>query len=202
MEVKIYREEENTNLILNETELAEYNVLVKELGISEPENNVTPNVYICMNTAVSKQLKALCPVSVSAENYTRSTIPLEVLKVYKFAKDNNMFDGYEVWYDDVSIDPLLIGWKWTSEEAKAKGYTWQKNRYLIARWGDCAMELPELCKLGYERIKKSLVEKAILSIEKCNSVIKNPDVFVSKILANDTNDMKIDLNTDGSGLIF
>lgn len=142
MEVKIYREKENENLILDEQQLLEYNKLAEELGLNSSqcfENNSVPNVYICMNTAVQKQLNALCPMIVPAETYTRTTIPLEVLKVYKFAKDNNMFDGFTVWFDDISPDPLLVGWKWMDSEAKDKGYTWRKNNYLIARWGDCAI---------------------------------------------------------------
>lgn len=198
MEVKIYREKENESLIINESELSEYNSLMAELGLKESKTENVPNVYMCLNFAMKKQLNAICPVSVNIENYTRSTIPLEVLKVYKFAKENSMFDGFEVWYDDISPDPMLMGWSWMSEEDKEKGYSWRKNIYLIARWGDCALEINELCALGFNRIKQQLCDKAFSAIEKCNSIMKNPDVYVNKILSNNASDMQIDLNTSNS----
>jgi hypothetical protein len=204
MEVKIYREPENEALILDEVQLAEYNDLALELGFTTTQNveeqNV-PNVYISLNLAMEKQLKAICPVKVDADKYTKSTIPLEVLKVYKFAKDNKMFDGFHIWYNDVDPDPMLIGWNWKSESDKEKGYTWSVNRFLIARWGDCALELPELLELGFQKMKQELLDKATAAIDKCNSVLTNPDLHVRKILSN-TMDSDISLNINSSGTIY
>lgn len=204
MEVKIYREPENESLILDENQLAEYNDLALELGFatqSNVEEQNVPNIYVSLNNAMEKQLKAVCPVKVDADQYTKSTIPLEVLKVYKFAKDNKMFDGFHIWYNDVDPDPLLIGWNWQSELAKEKNYTWQVNRFLIARWGDCALELSELLDLGFNKMKQELIDKAKSSIDKCNSVINNPDLYVRQILSN-TTDTDITLNIQSSGTIY
>jgi hypothetical protein len=204
MEVKIYREPENEALILDEVQLAEYNDLALELGFATAQNaqeqNV-PNVYISLNNAMEKQLKAVCPIKVDADKYTKSTIPLEVLKVYKFAKDNKMFDGFHIWYNDVEPDPMLIGWNWRSESDKKNGYSWNLNRFLIARWGDCALELPELLELGFQKMKQELVDKAQSAIDKCNSVISNPDLHVRKILSN-TMESDISLNITSSGTIY
>jgi hypothetical protein len=204
MEVKIYREPENEALILDEVQLAEYNDLASELGFATTQNveeqNV-PNIYISLNTAMEKQLKAICPVKVDADKYNKSTIPLEVLKVYKFAKDNKMFDGFHIWYNDVDPDPMLIGWNWRSESDKEKGYTWCINRFLIARWGDCALELPELLELGFQKMKQELLDKAQSAIDKCNAVLSNPDLHVRKILSN-TMDNDISLNINSSGTIY
>jgi len=204
MEVKIYREPENEALILDEVQLAEYNDLALELGFTTQENakeqNV-PNIYVSLNNAMEKQLKAVCPVKVDAEHYSKSTIPLEVLKVYKFAKDNKMFDGFHIWYNDVDPDPMLIGWNWRSATDKEKGYTWNLNRFLIARWGDCSLELPELLELGFQKMKQELTDKAQSAIDKCNAVISNPDLHVRKILSN-TMDSDISLNINSSGTIY
>jgi hypothetical protein len=205
MEVKIYREPENEALILDEVQLAEYNDLALELGFatkSDVEEQNVPNVYVSLNNAMEKQLKAVCPMKVDADKYNKSTIPLEVLKVYKFAKDNKMFDGFHIWYNDVDPDPMLIGWNWRSAEDKEKGYTWNLNRFLIARWGDCALELPELLDLGFQKMKQELVDKAQSAIDKCNSVMSNPDVYVRKILSNTDNDISISLNIPSSGTIY
>lgn len=204
MEVKIYREPENESLILDEVELAEYNDLALELGFTTTENveqqNV-PNVYISLNTAMEKQLKAICPMKVDADKYNKSTIPLEVLKVYKFAKDNKMFDGFHIWYNDVDPDPMLIGWNWKSESDKKNNYTWCIDRFLIARWGDCALELPQLLELGFNKMKQEVMDKAQSAIDVCNSVLSNPDIHVRKILSNTTNG-DISLNIASSGTIY
>lgn len=204
MEVKIYRERENESLILDEVQLAEYNSIALELGLATHENveaeNV-PNVYISLNTAMQKQLKAICPMKVDAAEYKKSTIPLEVLKVYKFCKDNNMFDGYHIWYNDIDPDPMLIGWNWQSEKDKEMNYTWCINRFLIARWGDCALELPELLELGFQKMKQEVLDKAQSAIDKCNAVLSNPDLHVRKILSN-TTDSDITLNINSSGTIY
>ena len=201
MEVKIYRESENESLIINDSDLAKYNELALELGLTTKENveqKNCPVVYPILNDAMQRQLKALCPSNVTIEKYTRSTIPLEILQVYKFCKENNMFDEVKVWFDDKQLDPLVIGYNWPTEESKNKGYNWQKNKYLIARWGDCAKEIPELLNDGFERIKIELQEKAIVAQEKCNSVLNNLDVYTRKIVNGQSSDMNIDLNTEGS----
>lgn len=198
MEVKIYREPENQELILDETKLAEYNALIEELGIATPsEKKKTPNVYQYLNNVITKQLHALCPMYIAVEKYTKSTIPLDVLKVLQYCKSQEMFDGYQIWWDDTAPDPLLIGWKWMSEEDKVKKYNWRSDKYLIARWGDCAMEIPELAEKGFERIKKELTDKAILGIEQVNSMINNPDTYVRKILNDESIQIDISLSADG-----
>lgn len=204
MEVKIYREPENEALILDEEQLAEYNELALELGFTTTQNveeqNV-PNIYVSLNLAMEKQLKAVCPMKVDADKYNKSTIPLEVLKVYKFAKDNKMFDGFHIWYNDVDPDPMLIGWNWQSETDKNNGYDWRVNRFLIARWGDCALELPELIELGFNKMKQEVMDKAQSAIDVCNSVLSNPDIHVRKILSNTTG-QDISLNITSSGTIY
>jgi hypothetical protein len=203
MEVKIYREPENQELILDEAKLAEYNELIATLGISAPsEEKKTPNIYQYLNSAMVKQLHALCPIHIKVENYTKSTIPLDVLKVLQYCKDQEMFHGYSIWWDDTAPDPLLIGWRWMSESDKEKAYSWRSDKYLIARWGDCAMELPELLDKGFERIKQELLDKASLAIEKCNSVLKNPDTYVRGIIGENDNAPTIDLNTSAGGTIY
>ncbi len=203
MEVKIYREPENENLIINEDDLKEYNDLAIELGLAirSADDLKVPNVYMPLNNATQRQLKALCPESAKIEAYKKSTIPLEVLKVYKYAKENEMFDGYSIWYDDEEPDPLLIGWNWQSKEARKNAYTWQVNRFLIARWGDCALELSELLEKGKVRIKAQLLDKAKIIQDKVSSVINNPDSYVNKIISGTSitgHDFNLNTNADGT----
>lgn len=195
MEVKIYREPENEVLIMDDELLSRYNELVSELGIQKTEvaKDICPNVYICLNTAMNKQLRAICPDSSEATNYHRSTIPVQVLDAFKYAKDNNMFDKFEIWFDNVKPDPLLIGKKFPSEEAKVKGYTWNMDCYLIARWGDCALELPELLQLGYNRLKQTLIDQTTEAITSANAILANPDLYVRKSLSNNMSSITISI---------
>jgi hypothetical protein len=202
MEVKIYREPENEALILDEEQLAEYHELTAELGLQvvEQQDQKVPNVYIFLNSAMTKQLHAICPRHLKVEEYKKSTIPVEVLKVLKFAKEQNMYEGYEIWYNDVEPDPLLIGWNYSSDNAREKQYSWQKDRFLMARWGDCAMELPELLQVGFDKLKQELIDKAKQAISTCKSVIEDPDVYVRKILSEQP--VNIDLTTTSSSTIY
>lgn len=202
MEVKIYREPENQELILDEAKLEEYNKLISELGISNPKDEKkTPNVYQYLNNAMAKQLNTLCPMHIAVENYTKSTIPLDVLKVLQYCKDQEMFDGYSIWWDDKAPDPVLVGWNWSSEEDKEKNYYWRVDKYLIARWGDCSMEIPELMEKGFQRIRQQLLDKTNLAMEKCKAVLRNPDLYVRDILE-DGHESKIDLNIPSAGTVY
>lgn len=186
MEVKIYREKENESLIYDENDLEMYKGLVEELGLSiSPEKQKCPNVYNILNETTKAQLLALCPRIVDVKDYIRTTIPLEVLQVYKFAKDNEMFEGYEVWYDESTPDPMLVGWKYDNDRDREKGYTWNRRKYLIARWGDCALELEQLCEKGFNVIKRKLTDKATEILATAQSILKNPDMYARKAINNE-----------------
>ena len=196
MEVKIYREKENETLILDEVQLQKYHELTAKLGLTNKvETKKVPSVYVSLNFAMRKQLQAVCPVWTQVQDYKKSTIPLEVLEVLDFCKENQMYEGYQVWYNDIEPDPLLIGWNYENEHARENQYNWQKDYFLIARWGDCAMELPQLLKIGYDKLVKELSAKSKLGLEKLNSISKNPEIYVDMILAGKQFDVQIDLNT-------
>ena len=188
-QVVIYREKENEELIYVEGELEKYNELIGELGLSPVKENKCPNVYVILNAAMKKQLHAVCPSSLKIEDYKRGTIPLQVLQALKFAKDNEMFTEYQIWYDDIKPDPLLIG------KNPVEGSTWDHNYYLIARWGDEALALQDLLELGFQRIKQKLIDSAQDVQNTCKNILETPDNYVRKFLAN-----KFDTYSPGSRL--
>lgn len=185
MKVKIYREPENESLILNEEELADYHDLIESLGLKSSvavEDRKCPNVYQNLNEPTRKQLQAVCPRSVKIEEYVRTTIPLEVLRVYEFAKNNEMFDFYEIWYNDKAPDPMLIGFKYANEKDKEEKRTWTGSWSLLARWGDESLEIGELCELGYEKIKQAIADNVNEIFFTCQQMKENPDMYVRKYL--------------------
>lgn len=203
MEVKIYREPENQGLILNEEDLESYNALALELGLTtleKQEEKKVPSVYICLNQAMVRQLHAICPQHVKVEDYRRSTIPLQVLQAYKFCKDNNMYEGFQIWYDDVAPDPMLIGWNYQNEDDRKNKYTWRVDRFLIARWGDCALELPDLLQLGFNKMKQEMLDKAKKTLNQINDIILNPEIYTRDLIAG--KGLNIDLSIEGSNTIY
>lgn len=180
--VKIYREPENTGLILNEEELNEYKKLAGELGLDEFKPDKVPSVYTPINQVQIRALKALCPCTYKLKKYTRGTIPVEALQAVKFATDNEMFDVLEVWCDDKEPDPVIIGKSFTNQSDRENDYTWNMHHTLIARWGDCSHELSELVDMAKERVKREYTEKAIVLKEKINSFLEHSDVFTNKFL--------------------
>jgi hypothetical protein len=183
MEVKIYREPENVGLLLDENELAEYQQLAEELGIPEVKQGKTPSVYQTLNQVQIRALEALCPAKSSLDSYNRSTIPVEVLRAIKFIKENEMFDFIKVWFDDKNPDPMIIGERYRTESDRVNGYSWNTEKVLIARWGDCAYELPELIGMGKERLKREFTEKAIDKQQKIESFLQHPDIYINKYLS-------------------
>ena len=106
----------------------------------------------------------------------------------------------KIWYNDVEPDPLLIGWNYSSDTARENKYSWQKDRFLMARWGDCAMDLPKLMDLGFNKLKQELIDKAKTAISTCKSVIEEPEIYVRKILSEQS--VNIDLKTISDSTIY
>lgn len=183
MEVKIYREPENVGLLLDENELAEYQQLAEELGIPEVKQGKTPSVYQTLNQVQIRALEALCPAKTNLEDYNRSTIPVEVLRALKFIKENEMFDFIKVWYDDKNPDPIIVGEKYRTQTDRENGYSWNIEKVLVARWGDCAYELPELIEMGKARLKEEFTAKAIDVRSKIESFLTHPELYVNKYLS-------------------
>lgn len=183
MEVKIYREPENVGLLLDENELAEYQQLAKELGIPDVKSDKTPSVYQTLNQVQIRALEALCPAKTELAFYNRSTIPVEVLRAIKFIKENEMFDFIKVWYDDKNPDPIIVGEKYRTQNDREKEYSWNTEKVLVARWGDCAYELPELVEMGKARLKEEFTAKAIDIQSKIESFLEHPELYVNKYLS-------------------
>ena len=183
MEVKIYREPENVGLLLDDEQLEKYQSLALELGIPEVKPDKTPSVYQVLNTSQTRALEALCPATTELKNYSRSTIPVEVLQAIKFVVDNDMFDVIQVWFDDKNPDPMIIGRKYNNDNDRQKGYSWTMTSTLIARWGDCAYELNELVEMGKKRLVEEKKEKAIDLLQKINSFLEYPEIHINKYLS-------------------
>jgi hypothetical protein len=85
----------------------------EELGL---ENQLTltkgkesPVSYPFMNTTMVRVYETLCPRKVGFKDYKVTPIPLEVLKQIAFSVKEKHFEEIQIWYDDKSPDPVVVG---------------------------------------------------------------------------------------------
>lgn len=75
----------------------------------------------------------------TVENFSNEPLPMRVLALIALCKQENYFTEMQVWYNPQIKDPILVGW--AIDPASSWG---GRIGYIIARWGDVLMSLPEL----------------------------------------------------------
>jgi hypothetical protein len=165
MKTTIYKNDSLVDTVMDTDKTQEWNRLNQILGIENAEQPQSPIPFLLLNTRMQTMFKVLCPQVMVLSQYTREPIPLEVLQVAAFCKTENFFTYIQVWYDDKSPDPILVGIK---RDMYVKSFfygvdkvppskwhgkllasvpsdieilpQWTEERengvYLIARWGD------------------------------------------------------------------
>lgn len=159
--VETFEAKEAVGLMEPGVELDAWNALVDALGldgqkklVEVPQSGPVPFMYI--NAALRAQLKILCPREFKLDAYDLTPIPVVILGLVKQAKDAKWFDEMQVWADDKSPDPVLIGIR-------------EKAQYLIGRWGaeDHPFEkLREMAKARWIRDTRAMLN---LKIEEAKS---------------------------------
>ena len=145
---EIYLLEENKDITFDSDKNEEWKKIIEELRLEgqkkllENSGNKSAIPFMFMNTRLTRILECLCPVKVDVNKYDKTPIPLKILGVVKLCEQEGYFDTIQVWYDDVSIDPILVGYKN------------KEDKYLLARWGDMLRSFDEL----YEMAKKRWIE--------------------------------------------
>lgn len=152
-EVELYIIEETQELIYDNEKLDQWNNLISELGLTgqaqvvKPEKSPIP--FLWMNKALVKVFEELCPRKTKIEEYSKTPIPVEALSLASLSKKEGYFDKIEVWYNDESPDPAIIGYKYTQGSGEWER-NWYAEKYLLARWSDVKATLEQLT----ERAKK------------------------------------------------
>lgn len=177
--VENYFNQELSDVVFEIEALDTWKELSQELGLEKQldfiKGKESPLPYPFLNHSMTRIYLTLCPEIVEYKKYDKTPIPLEVLQQIAFCVREKYFTKIEIWYDNKSPDPVVVGktckfytydkdGKRTSnfntrEEAKdVKHHTsWDiyetdVNQYLIARWGDALRPLKELKELAKERI--------------------------------------------------
>lgn len=118
------------------------------------------NPYVKLDPRTERVFTMLCPARVAYRFYEVSTIPLEILQEMNRCKANEWFPKMEVWYDDKSPDPFLIGY-----ESKKL----DSNKYLIARWGNELLPFEQLMEKAIIRHQEAYQRALNRLIMDCES---------------------------------
>lgn len=167
--VETYIIEETQELIYDNEQLAKWNNLVNELGLTGQTNVVkedkSPIPFLWMNKGLVKVFEELCPRKTKIAEYNKTPIPVEALEMVAMATRDKHFGKIEVWYNDQSPDPAIIGYKYNGGKGDWER-EWSADRYLLARWSDVKATLEELT----ERAKKLFT---LRRTDELNKNIKN-----------------------------
>ena len=98
----------------------------------------------------------LCPTVVNAEDYAASPFPLRILEVIGNCKKFNFFQTVEIHDVESSTvkDPFVIGVTYPVDNS------WNKTRYLIARWGNVLEDWSTLLIRACKTHRESLIKQA------------------------------------------
>lgn len=172
--------EETEALIYDNEKLEKWNDHVAALGlagqtkVAKPEKSPIP--FLCLNMSLQEILNELCPRHVNVKEYDKTPIPVEILDLVALSVREEYFQDIQVWYDDRTPDPAVVGlvghWyeiQWydnsnrsireerfkTESEAKeagAKHPTFQlTSAYLLGKWGDVKQSFDELRERAVKR---------------------------------------------------
>jgi hypothetical protein len=209
--IEIFFNKELSDVAFNSENLQEWTEIAEELGMSNQlklkKGTNSPIPYPFMNTSMQRVFETLCPRKVEFLEYDKTPIPLQVMKQIVFTKREQHFQKIEIWYDDKSPDPIVVGLtgKWgfyqdlkddkgnkiyfdDYELAKVFGtennttpYFYGKDQYLIAKWGDEKKDFPQLKELARERFMQensAQMEKDIKTLQhKLNTITENSYLY-------------------------
>jgi hypothetical protein len=199
-EVEIFFDKELSDITFEISALDEWKELVGELGMTKQldltKGKESPVPYPYMNIAMHRVFETLCPEKIDFKNYNKTPIPLEVIKQIAFSVKENHFDSIEIWYDDKSPDPVVVGTtceyygynkdgnrvqRATKEELSSlipkdsSIYETDRNQYLIAKWGDVKRSFEELKSIAKERFMEIHASKMQQDIATLTTRLKNLD---------------------------
>lgn len=191
--VETYLIEEVESLIYDNEKLDNWNDIVNGLGLegqkklSKPEKSPIP--FLNMNTKLTNTFQTLCPSRVEIKDFCATPIPVEILELVSLAVRENYFQEIQVWWDEKSIDPVVVGrtgywyeceWfqnsnhaikgmEFPSKEAAIEAGArqamfYETAKYLIGKWADVKHsfeELKEMAKKRYIATESNSIKKTI-----------------------------------------
>ena len=167
MAEEIYLLEENKPIVFEPDKQEEWKRKIEELGLEgqktllNDSGGISPVPFQHMNHSMEHVYETLCPNKINVNSFKLVPIPLMVLDIIKLCQNENYFDSIQVWCDEQSPDPILVGYI---------GTDYNKEPYILARWGD---ELETYITLKERALKKWIENSRIILNEKLSQCQQN-----------------------------
>ena len=157
MNTKLFLIEEHEAQMFDSSETEKWLELVEQLGLENQASLIKDNKsalpFPMMTEAENAIYSTLLDRQVGYKTYSREAIPLAVLSLIALSEAEKYFDTIEIWFSEKNPDPLVVGKRYTSEEARKEGYSWRMGAYKIAQWGAKFLPMGKLLPL-YEAFKR------------------------------------------------
>jgi len=113
MTIQSFRNAELDNVILEIGDQDEWKQLAAEMGLEKQMEFVqaakSPLPYPYMNQSMQNIFGTLCSTKIDFKEYSKTPIPLEVMRELAFCKSEKYFSDIKIWYDDKTPDPIAVG---------------------------------------------------------------------------------------------
>ena len=145
-------ENEKARALIEELGLSGQKKFIGEVGETVPFRKMSQletNVY-----------KTLLGSRTSVDEYSAGMIPARVLDIVKRHRDS--FERIDVLYSENDPDPVLVG------VMKRENSTWQKDDFILARWGDELESIESLANKALDIIRGNVttaLQKAKTAID-------------------------------------
>jgi hypothetical protein len=131
MTIQSFRNAELDNVILEIGDQDEWKQLAAQMGLDKQMEFVqqakSPLPYPYMNQSMQNIFGTLCGSKVDFKEYSKTPMPLEVMRELAFCVSEKYFNDIKIWYDDKTPDPIAVGTSvrysanyYKTPEAKAK----------------------------------------------------------------------------------
>lgn len=111
--IENYYNVEFDNVVFDIDNTSEWLDMMNELGLENQtkflKSSKSPLPFPLLNNNIKNIFSTLCPAIQLLKDYTKTPIPLDAIKVIKFAVQEKYFDKIEIWYDDKTPDPIAVG---------------------------------------------------------------------------------------------
>lgn len=130
--------------------------------------------YMVLDPKTERVIRVLCPAKIEVEKYGESTIPLDILREVHKCKHHGWYHKIEVFYDNKSPDPFVVGFVNNS---------WNSPKHLIARWGAELLPFEELERKAIQRMKNGAMSALYEMKAQIDFAYNNIEGFLASILA-------------------
>lgn len=130
--VESYLNKELSDVTFETEKLDEWRQKMEELGLTKQlelaKGSLSPVPYPFMNEHMLRVCETLCPTKTTLEEFSAIPLPLEALNDVALSIKEDYFDELEIWWDNESPDPFIIGIRGERYYAYEKGtYNHLKN---------------------------------------------------------------------------